>query len=46
MNHKIIPIYSKDEDMLIKVSNALNIQVKDKVVMENFRSQLANVRAK
>jgi hypothetical protein len=46
MNHKIIPIYSKDEDMLIKVSNALNIQVKDKVVTENFRSQLANVRAK
>jgi hypothetical protein len=32
--------------MLIKVSNALNIQVKDKVVTENFRSQLANVRAK
>jgi hypothetical protein len=46
MNHKIIPIYSKDEDMLIKVSNALNIQVNDKVVTENFRSQLANVRAK
>jgi hypothetical protein len=46
MNHKIIPIYSKDEDMLIKVSNALNIQVKDKVVKENFRSQLTNVRAK
>jgi hypothetical protein len=46
MNHKIIPIYSKDVDMLIKVSNALNIQVKDKVVTENFRSQLANVRAK
>jgi hypothetical protein len=46
MNHKIIPIYSKDEDMLIKVSNALNIQVKDKIVTKNFRSQLANVRAK
>ena len=46
MNHKIIPVYSKDEDMLIKVSNALNIQVKDKVVTETFRSQLAAVRAK
>jgi hypothetical protein len=46
MSHKIIPIYSKDEDMLIKVSNALNIQVKDKVVTENFRCQLTNVRAK
>jgi hypothetical protein len=46
MNHKIIPIYSKDEDMLIKVSNALNIQVKDKVVTENFRSQLTNIQAK
>jgi hypothetical protein len=46
MNHNFIPIYSKDEDMLIKVSNALNIQVKDKVVTENFRSQLANVRTK
>jgi hypothetical protein len=46
MNHKIIPIYLKDEDMLIKVSNTLNIQVKDKVVTENFRSQLANMQAK
>ena len=32
--------------MLIKVSNALNIQVKEKVVTENFRSQLKNARAK
>ena len=39
-------MYSGDPDMLIKVSNALNIQVKDKVVTENFRSQLGNVRAK
>ena len=46
MNHKIIPIYLKNPDMLIKVSNALNIQVKDKVVTENFQSQLANVQAK
>ena len=42
----IIPVYSRDPDMLIKVSNALNIQVKDKVVTENFRSQLGNARAK
>ena len=32
----VIPVYSRDPDMLIKVSNALNIQVKDKVVTENF----------
>ena len=42
----IIPVYSRDPDMLIKVSNALNIQVKEKVVIENFRSQLKNARAK
>ena len=42
----IIPVYSRDPDMLIKVSNALNIQVKDKVVTENFRLQLGNARAK
>ena len=42
----VIPMYSRDPDMLIKVSNALNIQVKDKVVTENFRSQLGNARAK
>ena len=32
----VIPVYSRDPDMLIKVSNALNIQVKEKVVTENF----------
>ena len=32
--------------MLIKVSNAFNVQVKDKVVTENLRSQLKNARAK
>ena len=32
--------------MLIKVSNALNIQVKDKVVTKNFQSQLKNAWAK
>ena len=42
----VIPVYSKDPDMLIKVSNALNIQVKEKVVTENFRSQLKNAWAK
>ena len=42
----VVPVYSRDPDMLIKVSNALNIQVKDKVVTENFRSQLKNARAK
>ena len=42
----VIPVYSCDSDMLIKVSNALNIQVKDKVVTENFRLQLGNARAK
>ena len=42
----VIPVYSRDLDMLIKVSNALNIQVKDKVVTENFRSQLGYARAK
>ena len=34
----VIPVYSRDPDMLIKVSNALNIQVRDKVVSENFWS--------
>ena len=42
----VVPEYSRDPDMLIKVSNALNIQVKDKVVTENFRFQLKNARAK
>ena len=40
------PMHSRDSDMLIKVSNALNIQVKDKVMTENFRSQLKIARAK
>ena len=42
----VVPMYSKDPNMLIKVSNALNIQVKDKVVTKNFWSQLKNARAK
>ena len=42
----VIPVYSRDPDMLIKVSNALNIRVKEKVVTENFRSQLKNIWAK
>ena len=46
MEFNIVPVYSRDPDMLIKVSNAFNIQVKDKVVTENFRSQLKNARAK
>ena len=45
MEFDVIPMYLKDPDMLIKMSNRLNIQVKDKVVMENFRSQLKNARA-
>ena len=32
----VIPMYSKDLDMLIKVSNALNIQVKDKVITQKL----------
>ena len=40
----VVPVYSRDPDMLIKVSNAFNM--KDKVVTENFRSQLKNARAK
>ena len=46
MEFDVIPVYLRDPDMLIKVSNALNIQVKEKVVTENFRSQLKNARAK
>ena len=42
----VVLLYSRDPDMLIKVSNALNIQVKDKVITENFWSQLKNARAK
>ena len=42
----VILVYSRDPDMLIKVSNALNIQVKEKVVIENFWSQLKNAWAK
>ena len=42
----VVLVYSRDSNMLIKVSNALNIQVKDKVVTEKFRSQLKNARAK
>ena len=46
MEFDVVPVYSHDPGMLIKVSNALNIQVKDKVVTKNFRSQLKNARAK
>ena len=42
----VIPVYSRDPDMLIKVSNALNIQVKEKVVTKKFWSQLKNAQAK
>ena len=42
----VVPVYSKDPDLIIKVSNVLNIQVKDKVDTENFKSQLKNSRAK
>ena len=42
----VVPVYSQDLDMLIKVSNALNIQIRDKVVSENFWSQLKNARPK
>ena len=42
----VVPVYFQDPDMLIKVSNAFNIQVRDKVVQENFWSQLKNARAK
>ena len=41
----VVPMYSKVPDMVIQVSNALNIQVKDKVFTENFKSQLKNARA-
>ena len=41
-----IAVYLRDPDMLIKVLNALNIQVKEKVVTENFQSQLKNAKAK
>ena len=46
MEFDVVSVYSRDPNMLIKVSNALNIQVKDKVVTENFQSQLKNARAK
>ena len=45
MEFDVVPMSSRDLDMLIKVLNALNIQVKDKVVIENFRSQLKNATA-
>ena len=32
----VVPVYSRNPDMLIKVSNAFNIQVKDKMVTKNF----------
>ena len=38
MEFDVVPVYSRDPNMLIKVSNALNIQVKDKVITENFQS--------
>ena len=42
----VVLVYSPDPNMLIMVSNVLNIQVRDKVVTENFWSQLKNARAK
>ena len=42
----VVPVYSWDPNMLIKVSNALNIQVRDMVITKNFWSQLKNARAK
>ena len=35
----VVPVYSRDPDMLIKASNTLNIQARDKVVSKNFWSQ-------
>jgi hypothetical protein len=46
LNHDIIPVYADNKDTLIKVSNALNIEVKDKVAEVSFRSQLEKMRAK
>ena len=34
----VVLVYSRDPNMLLKVSNAFNIQVKDKVITKNFRS--------
>ena len=36
MEFNFVPVYSKNPNMLIKVSNALNIQIKNKVVIENM----------
>ena len=44
--HNIIPVFAKDADTLIKVSNALYIEVKDKVVEANYQSYLEWMRAK
>ena len=44
--YDVVFVYSCNPIIRIKVSNALNIQVKDKVVTENFRSQLKNESAK
>ena len=46
MEFDVVPGYSRDLNMLIKVLKALNIQVKNKVVTKNFRSQLKNASAK
>ena len=41
----VVPMYSRDPDMHIKVSKDLSIQIRDKVVTENFWSHLKNARA-
>ena len=38
LNYDVIFVWDKDKDTLIKVCNALNIEVKDKVVESNCRS--------
>lgn len=45
-NHEIIPIFSKNADILVKVSNALNVSLKDKEAGSSFRSIWVRARAK
>ena len=46
LNHNVILVWSKDKYTLIKVSNALNIEVMDKVAKANYRSHLEKMQNK
>jgi len=45
LEFEVIPVFSRDPATLIRVSNALNLNIAEKVAKENFRSCMEMERA-